>query len=307
MPSGIMSFVENDLGLTLYPVQRLILKLLYGEPLDPSTKFPLFGLDHSVIGEFTEVTYLKRAFDLGRCNIAEPTNVPFRESALCLGRRSGKSILPILALAYETTKMLTDTETPQSKYHFSPSQKIHLRWVSSSKDQAMLCKEEMAGWIRNKSVLRDHLAATSGSRFLFKREDQDTASLVLQFSSGEPRILRGFGFKVVVLDEIEYFDNGEDTYNTASPSTCAFSPKVADHQPIGPCEGKVILISTPARTRGQLYRIFQYGLQRPTRGTLSFQAPTWEVNPSIPSLTEIRDRIGAELFELEFGAQFPRS
>lgn len=94
----IITFVESDwgLGVRLYPVQRVILKVYYGIPLDDSVEnvpIPVGEqpwLRRNVVN-MTEAGYLRFLHQENRCNISEVTeDQALREMVLSIGRRSGK-------------------------------------------------------------------------------------------------------------------------------------------------------------------------------------------------------------------------
>ncbi len=71
--ANIIEFVESKwgLGMTLFPVQRVILKAHYGLPLDTKEKFEVSDWRRQNVKSLTEADYLKMIHDDGRCNIGE--------------------------------------------------------------------------------------------------------------------------------------------------------------------------------------------------------------------------------------------
>ena len=98
-------------------------------------------------------------------------------------------------------------------------------------------------------------------------------------------------------------------YNAVTPSTSAFSPKdVNDSRiPIGPVEGRIISISSPLGRQGQFYKLFQVAMSGgpASKNMLAIQAPTWEVNPTVPA-TEFEKHYqkDATVFFTEYGGEF---
>ena len=96
-PANIIEFAESawGIGMELYPVQRVILKVHYGLLLDDTKEFLVdtsWRLDKKV--KFTEASYLRYLYDEGRSNIREVVpGKERREMVLSIGRRSGKCIL----------------------------------------------------------------------------------------------------------------------------------------------------------------------------------------------------------------------
>lgn len=139
-------------------------------------------------------------------------------------------------------------------------------------------------------------------------------SVKVTFRSCVAKGLRGAGNIVVILDEVAHFtDKGQsgaaEVYNAVTPSTSAFSRKDPDdsRKPIGPVEGRIILISSPLGKQGQFYRLFQIGMSggKKSENMLCIQAPTWEVNPTVPA-TEFAKHYAKDVrvFMTEYGGEF---
>ena len=71
--ANIIEFVESPWGLkmTLFPVQRVILKAHYGLELDDKDTFEISDWSRKNVEVHTEKSYLKKLFEEGRCNIGE--------------------------------------------------------------------------------------------------------------------------------------------------------------------------------------------------------------------------------------------
>ena len=76
-------------------------------------------------------------------------------------------------------------------------------------------------------------------------------------------------------------------YNAVTPSTSAYSQKDPNNKskPIGPVEGRIISISSPLGKQGLFYKLFNTAFRGGTasENMLAVQAPTWEVNPTVPA------------------------
>jgi hypothetical protein len=93
------------------------------------------------------------------------------------------------------------------------------------------------------------------------------------------------------------------------PSTSAYSPKDPDNptSPIGEVEGRVILISSPLGKQGLFYNLFQIGMRggKASENILAVQAPTWEVNPTVPAEEFEKHYLkNAAVFFTEYGGEF---
>jgi len=91
--ADIISFCESSWGAksTLFPVQRFVLKMFYGIPLDRVNKTIKVTdkFRQKILYEFTEYEYLQYLYSQGRCNVKEDGK-PFLEMAMVMGRRAGK-------------------------------------------------------------------------------------------------------------------------------------------------------------------------------------------------------------------------
>ena len=326
--ANIIEFVESSWGLKmkLFPVQKVILKAHYGIELDDTTTFKVSDWRREDYRDFTEKTYLEYLYDEGRCNIREVTpGHERREMILSIGRRSGKTMVSSCIAAYETYKLIKK-ENPQAYYGLPASNNIQIISVATDKDQAGLLYQEVSGHFRNTAFFHPYMANNTMSYARFQtptdienygsyQDDPNAkATLKITFRSCVAKGLRGAGNLVVILDEVAHFtDKGqsgaEAVYNAVTPSTSAFSPKDPNDSriPTGPVEGRIILISSPLGRQGQFYKLFQIGMRggKAANNMLCVQAPTWEVNPTVPA-TEFEKHYVKDpnVFFTEYGGVF---
>lgn len=272
----------------------------------------------------TEAGYLRFLYDEGRCNIRE-VDGERREMMLSIGRRSGKTLIASVISAYETYKLLLKHD-PHSYYGVAASNPIHIVSVATDKEQAGLLYKEVSGHFQGCDFFSQYMAHSTQSFASFQTprdiekygryEDNPLAkaSIIVTFKSCIARSVRGMGIIVVIMDEMAHFgDEGQSSademYNAIRPATAAYSQKSpADStQPIGPVESRIIGISSPLGRQGKFYDLFQKGMKGGTgaKNLLCIQAPTWEVNPTIPA-SEFEDAYlkDANVFFTEFGGEF---
>lgn len=328
----IITFVEAEWGLamSLYPVQRVILKAYYGLALDddPNNRFSVTDWKRENERWFTEAEYLKYLFEEGRCNIREV--IPGQERRhliLSIGRRSGKTLISSCIAAYETYKLINKSN-PQRYYGLSPSSTIQLISVATSKDQAGLLYKEVQGHFLRCSFFQRYMANSTESFARFQTphdieefgayhdNPKSRTSIKVTFHACNAKGLRGAGNVVVILDEVAHFieqggSSADQVYQAVSPSVSTFTPKDSTGMPVdGPhtkSDGRIIMISSPLGKQGLFYERFRDGFKGGVAadGMLCVQAPTWEVNPTI-SAAMLQDEYHRDprIFFTEFGGEF---
>lgn len=326
--ADIIEFVESPWGLKmkLFPIQRVILKAHYGLELDDEKTFQISGWRRNDWETHTEKSYLKKLFNEGRCNIGEVIpGKQRREMILSIGRRSGKTTISACIAAYETYKLIKKKD-PQAYYGLPASNNIQIISVATDKDQAGLLYQEVSGHYRNCAFFSPYTAnnTLSYARFQtpkdvekygkYSEDPSAKATLKVTFRSCVAKGLRGAGNICVILDEVAHFtetgqSGAEEVYNAVVPSTSAYSPKDPNNptSPIGEVEGRVILISSPLGRQGLFYKLFQIGMQGggASANMLCVQAPTWEVNPTVPAEEFEKHYLkNSAVFFTEYGGEF---
>lgn len=314
---SIIEFVENELEMRLWPVQKVILKTFYGLPLDDVTEFPVnrFSIDPLKLFQEmeTEYSYLKRLHADGRSNIeayfGETTE--FSKLFLVLGRRSGKGLLVSCILAYETYR-LTQMEDPHKRYGLSPNNRISVKHLTPSSEMASYIGEEYQR-IFSQPVFADyccHPSAQQGCRFWTKKERESSdskGSVHLDSLSATFKGLRGSGAFAVGFDEFARFPHPEETWNAVTPSLAGYHPKNEHGYPDvdSRLESKLVVVSTPSGEGDFFHESFLRLRKDPVFGALTLQIPTWEINPTIPfSVFHEASAMNYYSFCREYGAKF---
>ena len=274
----------------------------------------------------TEAGYLKLLHSEGRCNISKV--VPGRqrrEMVLSIGRRSGKTLITSCIVAYEAYKLLLKGN-PQKYYGSSQSNVIQLISVATDRDQAGLLYREASGHFQTCDFFKPYAANATQSFATFQTpfdienygsyRDNPKArySINVTFRSCVAKGLRGGANILVALDEVAHFgDKGQasadEVYQAVEPSTRTFSPKDPKNptRPVGENEGRIIMISSPLGRQGLFYKQYQLGFgdNIAADNLLCIQAPTWEVNPTVPANTFVASYLkDPNVFFTEFGAVF---
>jgi len=326
--ANIIDFCESrwGIGLHLYPVQKTILKAHYGIPLDTKTIFKVAKdwqiKDH---WHFNEKQYLEYLFNEGRSNIKEVDH-DRPELVLVIGRRSGKTYLAAAVGAYETYKLLLKGN-PQDYYGIPPGKEIGIISVATDKDQAGILYRDVSAYFSACGFFAPYTANNTQTYARFQTPaDIDhsgryadnpggRASLRVSFRSCIAKGLRGPGNMIIILDELAHFTDGtqqssaQAVYDAITPSTATFSQKDPHDStvPIGVVEGRILSISSPLGRQGQFYKLYQMAMGggHASQDMLSIQAPSWEVNPTIPASYFASKYVkDPTVFFTEFGGEF---
>jgi len=330
---------------TLFPAQRFLVKLYYHLPLDdfipsnPNKRIQIkdmFG--EKVLYEFTEQQYLEYLYNEGRCNISEQDHER-RQLVLALGRRSGKTALSGIFASYELYRLL-NLYNPQQYYGLPNGNKIQIISVATDKDQAGLLYSEVTSHLAKCDYFKPYVVNITQGWVNFRTpfdiekygatlRQQDgkfvsfsgKTTIRVTFKSCIAKGLRGAGNVVVILDEVAHFqDKGgssaKEIYDAITPSVAAFSRKDPEtglpaEDPVtgekADVEGRIILISSPLGRSGKFYDLYDQAMRggEGSENLLAVQAPTWEVNPTIPS-KYYKEKYHEDpvTFATEFGAQF---
>jgi len=332
---NVLDYIEQSwgLGMRLYPVQRVIVKLYYHIPLDDKLKTievrDMFRT--KVLYHFTEAEYVRYLHNEGRCNIGEQDHER-RELLLSIGRRAGKTTLSGIFASYEVYRLL-NLEHPQGYYGLPSGNRIQIISVATDKDQASLLFNEVTTHLSRCEYFKPYIANNTLSHIQFRTPHDikkygetarhengkfvsfnGKATMRVTFKSCVAKGLRGSGNIVIILDEMAHFqDKGnssaEQIYNAVTPSALAFSPKdPADTTvPIGPVESRIICISSPLNKSGKFYELYHLAMSNGpgSANMLAIQAPTWEVNPTVePEFLRQKYHADPATFMTEYGAQF---
>ena len=122
---NVLQYAESTtwgLGMSLYPVQKFIVKLYYHLPLDGVNKsIAIMDMFRTkVLYHLTEVEYLKYLFNEGRCNIGEQDHLR-RQLILPIGRRSGKCVVGGTLVLTDHGVLRMDSLGKASEEEFSPA------------------------------------------------------------------------------------------------------------------------------------------------------------------------------------------
>lgn len=290
------------------------------------------GVDTSHFEELLRLDYFYSAVtsvEQAEAHVFDLT-VPDGESFVANGFTNHNTTLAGIFASYEVYRLL-NLYNPQQFYGLPNGNRIQIISVATDKDQAGLLFNEVTSHLVKCSYFNQYIGNNTLSHVNFRtpydiqkfgptvRQDNGRfvslngkATLRVTFKSCIAKGLRGSGNIVVILDEVAHFqDKGQssakDIYDAVTPSTAAFSPKNGKGIPQGEVESRIILISSPLGKFGKFYELFDLAMHGGpgSDNLLAIQAPTWEVNPTVPA-SYYKQKYHADpvVFMVEHGAQF---
>ena len=270
----------------------------------------------------------------GHCPVYDLV-VPDGKMFVANGLTNHNTALSGVFASYEVYRLL-NLGNPQQYYGLPNGNRIQLISVATDQDQASLLYNEVTTHLAKCDYFKPFIANNTQKLVNFRtpydierygstNRIQDgkfvsfngKATLRVTFKSCIAKGLRGSGNIVVILDEMAHFqDKGQgsakDIYDAVTPSTAAFSPKnPATGMPIfgsdTTTDARVICISSPLGRSGKFFELFDLAMRGGpgSENILAIQAPTWEINPTVPSSYYKRKyHEDPTVFMVEHGAQF---
>jgi hypothetical protein len=287
------------------------------------------GLDHplhATISDFYRAGYFYSPVYRSKPISSEvyDLNVPEGESFIANAVCNHNTFISSCIAAYETYRLI-QKEDPQKYYGMPAGSPMQLISVATDRNQAGKLYQDVSAHFSNSVYFKPYTANNTMSYARFQTpadiekfgsyaDNQSAkASVKITFSPCKAKALRGFANIAVIFDEMAHFgsdgkqSSADEIYNAALPSTSTFTKKDSAGRPIGPVESKLISISSPLGRQGQFYKLFQDGFKGDSNSSemLCIQAPTWEVNPTIPSAEFERNYLkDPNVFFTEYGAMF---
>jgi hypothetical protein len=216
----------------------------------------------------------------------EPPTATFREAALIVGRRGGKS--RVLALIATFLAAFFDY-TP----HLAPGEVATVGIIAADRKQARTIFRYCIGMLRACAWL-------SG---MVEDETAETITLdnrvVIEIATANFRVTRGYTYAAVLADETAYWRDDE----SKNPDTEIFR---ALRPGLASIPTAILLnASSPYRKAGVLYTTYRRHFGKDGARVLVWQGTTGEMNPSLdPSVIEEAYEDDPESAAAEYGAQF---
>ena len=215
-----------------------------------------------------------------------PPTAAFKEAALVIGRRGGKSrVLALIAVFLATFR---DYEA-----HLAPGEVATIAVIAADRRQARSIFRFALGLLKAVPLLS----------VMVRDENADTITLgnrvVIEIATASFRVTRGYTFAAVLADEIAYY-RSEDSAAPDSEIIGAIRPGLAT------IPGAVLLLaSSPYRKRGVLYAAYVKHYGQDAARVLVWKASTLDMNPSLdPAIIAEAYEDDPEAASAEYGADF---
>jgi hypothetical protein len=315
-----VDFIESPMGLgvDLYPVQRILVKLIFGVPIDYKEKMvPVYDVyGEELLQTLSERDYLKYAFDKGRLNIpdwrdADPSG--YKEACVLVGRRGGKSQV-VSAIAAYKLYLLLSIRSPQNYYGLVEGSPIDFTLMGQDELGASRLYDKLREDCGRSPFFATYLRTSTSQKMAFvseaDRNKRDaTPTITAAAYACTTNAVRGPSSYMLALDEFAFYrsssgTNSDAIYAAATPSTLQFKNPMTQRK-----DSMVMIISSPLKKVGKYYDVYKYGLENgPSCGTLSFRCSTAEMNPNTP-MGSLRDeeKKSPLSFRYEYGGEFADS
>lgn len=230
---------------------------------------------------------------------------------------SHNTLMASIITSYEAYKLLVINGGNPHKYLNLPADdEIAIINVALSEKQAGRLFGQIQSRIRNSPFFKGRIAKETTSEIrlytnmdLKKKSNSDTnlsinGSVILLCGHSNPDSLAGYSAVLILFDEIAFFD--ENGKVTGTQFVGRLKPSLAKFYKYN--NARMVFISSPNGRVGVFYD--RWKDSETDDKILSFQLPTWDVNPDVPyEHDELeRDRkSNIDLFKMEYGAQWGES
>ena len=305
---NIIDFVESLFGLSfsksygdngLYPVQKFVLKLMFGLPLDDQNhtiKIPIWWQKSQSNRKWdyhrlTEEDYLQYLLDDGRVSLPSEKGSA-SVTALVMGRQSGTSTLLNFCALYNVYCHLENPH-PWQDQGLELDSLLEVGVLDPTLDMSTHRSSQLEEFLDECDFLKNR--KTNSTRLTtyfdrpFKDEKGKNKVRLSAHHLKDSNTIRGRTCTHLYLDNSDHIE--DDMVQEILPSiTDSFV--FSTYQPV---------LETP------FHEAFEEVSNEPSG--LSLRIPSWELNPTISSdiLRKRRDSLGKEVFECHYGAKFIES
>lgn len=301
--SGVLNIIEFaedkriGLGLTLYPVQKFILKLFYKIPLTDDLSVDRIDIrdkyNEEIIGTFTEVEFFHYLSAQKQINMTYEDYLQleddFIEIDFFIGRRGTKTTTTSIIFSY-TAYVLIKIKNPHKFFGISRSEPIGFTCVSNMEEGAMRQFDNLKQMLSTCKFFKPYIRGSNSKGYWLatprfqelensgiKMEAKGDLQFVGSAATGK---VRGAANINVMLDEYAHFrDSGVvnkqepldvSIYKALTPSVAGFVDKNDKSY------GKIFVATSPNGKRGDAYKKFNESFS--DKSVLMLRMPSHWVN-----------------------------
>ena len=297
-----------------------MVKLTYKIPLDSKTKTIRIWdkFKENLLYTLTETEYRKYLYEeAGRLNLSHDEahmDGRFNTFLRCLGRRSGKSEVTALDMAYGVY-LLLEKYDPHDYYHMPPNTEIYIPVLATSQDSSkrtfrkvrnMLSSSGYFSGYCNKEDLQEVFCKVY-TPYQREHKAQFPSIIIQAFPLSESQVRGPASFRAV-CDEIAHWPHrgavsDVEVLKAIEPSLTTF--KTEEDLP---SDGMIFLISNAGVRSGIFYEMLEKAMRdKESSNTIAYQASTQELNPTRISSHELKDyfnRYGDAAYRTEHLSEF---
>ena len=306
--NSVVDFSQSYRGLDvrLYPAQRVILKMLWLEPLsgdmEENTIQVPDDFNEHVLFEFSEVDWVNYLFDNQKCNFSAEmyeahrnSGRRFGEIVLPVGRRGSKTVLIVSSAGYLVYNLFEKLEMDFFKY-FSliKTNPLYITFVSNNKNNSSKPYSMLRTFINGSDFLNKYIYYDGNDQIILLSPIGYNMLQEGSYVEGEYQLIithsvpsgqiRGDTNIFVSLDEFCFLrDSGspnktkyldEELYDAVVPSTTTLiDPKT------GNSWGIAAILSSVNGKNNQMYKLYQSSFG--DNNTLMFHLPSFYINRNL--------------------------
>ena len=210
----------------------------------------------------------------------------FKETALVIGRRGGKS--RVLALVAVYLAAFFDYAP-----YLAPGEVATIAIIAADRRQARSIFRFTLGLLRAVPMLAGLIEDETAETITLKNR------VTIEIATASFRVTRGYTFAAVLADEVAFW-RSDDSANPDQEIIAALRPGLATIP-----SSVLLLASSPYRKRGVLYSAFTKHFGQDAARVLVWRGTTLEMNPGLdPAIVEEAYADDAEAASAEYGAEF---
>jgi hypothetical protein len=322
-----IEFIESPqgIGVTLYPVQRVMVKAIFGVPFDFRPQMvPMYDVfREKIIRTVTEEEYLRICHEEGRCNVGNWRDLKpegYNEAAVFAGRRGGKSQVVAAIGAYMLYKLL-NVRSPQEYFALVPGSPLDFTFMAQDDEGANRLYDKLREDVNRSPFFNPYIRGNTSSEMTFiteaDREKRDpTPTIHVRSYPCTTNAVRGPSSMFLALDEFAHFrsakgSSSDEVYEAATPSTGQFVHKqtLSDGTSKETLHSLTLSISSPWVKVGKMYDLHRLAMEEGEKSHIfTLRCSTAEMNPRFPSV-KLRQAFKTNnlTFKAEYGGNFLES